>query len=243
MNKRLIIIGCPDKDIPGVKLDIENLENYFRSPLGGAWRDSEMAVRETPTVAWVEGQLEIARNADYSVIVYSGHGEYDTIKRKWVATMAGDADFEIDRFKIGPEKSLIIVDCCRTLRKLLKRAMDSVALAEHVEALNPAACRAHYEQCIRDAAPGFIALYAASPGQEAADSEVFGAAYLSALLQVAENWGAQNQRLAAIQRAMLSALDAHRGAKPIAESSSGYRQTPTHECSKTAPAFPFAVVA
>lgn len=50
-TRRALLIMSPEKDIPGVLIDRENWLNHLHSPTGGAWRDNEILVSNSPTSA------------------------------------------------------------------------------------------------------------------------------------------------------------------------------------------------
>ena len=94
MKRRALLIGAPgalgeDGYLPGVRRDLMNYHDFFVSPLGGAWRESEIQTLINPTRHQVREELGSLRTADYSIAIFSGHG-HDHRREGTIIALAND---------------------------------------------------------------------------------------------------------------------------------------------------------
>lgn len=240
MKRRALIIGSPDKDIPGVLDDMKNYRAFLKSFAGGAWFDQEIVTLESPTKPQLSAQIDLLKPADYSFLVFAGHGGYSAYQRATLLKLNSSTDISEDELKVGAPKRTVIIDACRVhidqqpLREIMKAAlaMDSYRSADSSRAL--------FERSIEACHPGLAVLYGCSIGEGAGETAGIGGRYSCALLETAEDWekGYYTQ-----QGAVLSVSDAHEKAATLVSQRSGGSQNPKGEFTRSLPRFPLAVKA
>lgn len=128
MERKLLLICNPGT--PGVNYvqhvpDILNrYKSFFKSPVGGYWSDREIC--EMPNgfdskaqVTWLAIQLaDLAKNYEYSTIVFVGHG--GNYINKDIIQLSGGGIVNVQDLIMAPGyehllKRTIIVDACRSL--------------------------------------------------------------------------------------------------------------------------------
>lgn len=238
MMRRALIIGSPDKDIPGVLDDMQNYRTFLKSFVGGAWFDQEIITLESPTKLQLSIQLELLKSADYSFLVFAGHGGYSAYQRATTLKLNPSTDISENDLKVGAPKRTVIIDACRVhidkqpLREAMKAAlaMDSYCSADQSRAL--------FERSIEASPPGLAVLYGCSIGEGAGETAGIGGRYSCALLEVAGDWANDYYT----QRGTtLSVSDAHEKAATLVSKRSGESQNPKGEFPRSLPRFPLAV--
>ena len=175
INKRKLLLLCnPGREedgnyVPAVISVLERYKNYFTSAVGGAWISSDQEelneIIEEPDGYDDEGEqtwlfmkiAEICRHADYSIIVFVGHGgAHDNMD--YVELSKGKV-IPISSFLApGPfganTKRTVIIDSCRTLigaepQKLIleQRSFSADGMLERD------LCREYYNRQIQDCEP------------------------------------------------------------------------------------------
>lgn len=180
MDKRILLIGNDD-GLPGVKVDLKNFKEYFKSDKGGSWYEHEIIEKLNPTKDSLIAELEQLKksNLDFLIIIFSGHGGQ---KRDTVLELNADGElFSESRFHGICSKQLQIFDCCRSY---LESVSESIELRAFNKAYSSTNSRAVYENRIRQAAPQEVRLYACAIGEVANDTSA-GGAYVKNLLSAA----------------------------------------------------------
>lgn len=245
MKRRALIICNPgevdEEDYcRGVYRDMANYKAFLCKPWGGAWLESEIQEMERPGVTKLREAIEDLNSADYTFIVYTGHGWHSThTNSTWLKLRTGEF-LDSCRLRTGARKQTLVLDCCRvpveeTISKQITNALEMrLAKAE----ASWANCRFRFDAGIERCAPGTIVLHACSHGETAGDHPRHGGRYSGSLIDEATEW-ADNEN--GIQ--LLSVVDAHQRASIRVIIRSGYRQNPDIALSATSPYFPFCVVA
>lgn len=241
MKRRALIIGSPDKDIPGVYDDMKNYRAFLKSFGGGAWYEQEIITLESPTTLQLNIQLELLKSADYSFLVFAGHGGYSEYRRATMLHLNPSTQINENDLKVGAPKRTVIFDACRVLidKKPLREAMaKSVIALDNYRSLDQS--RNLFERSIDDCHPGIAILYGCNIGESAGDIEGIGGRYSAALLEIASGWAnfGSNQVGTA-----LSISDAHNETAKLVSVRSGTTQNPKAEFPRTVPRFPLAVKA
>lgn len=240
MNRKALIIGSPDYKIPGVYADMENYRAYLKSFAGGAWYDREIETLESPTKSQLDAQLQLLKTADYSFLVFAGHGGYSQSRRTTLLRVNPTTDIDENELKIGAPKRTVILDACRVLiseAANLRKSLTMEALASFGYR-DPADTRRLFEQSINACYPGIAVMYGCSIGEGAGDIKDVGGRYSSTLIDEAYDWeeARQGQR-----NTVLTVSDAHDQATSLVSKRSGNTQNPKGEFPRTGPRFPFAV--
>lgn len=126
-NRKLLLLCNPGTQgvnyVPAVHTVLQRYNNYFMSEVGGAWDDGEILEEpqgydENSEVTWLAIQLKELALADYSMIVFVGHGGAyqgnDKIQLSQGKTI-DVTDFLAPQGMEGSIKRTVIVDACRSL--------------------------------------------------------------------------------------------------------------------------------
>lgn len=237
MTRKALIIGSPDAQIPGVYADMRNYRDFFKSPSGGGWYEHEITTLENPSASAVRECVRALQIADYSVVIFAGHGYYSAARRCTMVQLQSNIEMEEHELKIGAKKHTLIIDACRVVvdDRVLKKAMESVAILSARTSTNSS--RQVFDSAIARCAPGLATMYSCALNETAGDIKDVGGRYSSSLLQVSSEWAD------ASGVGVLSVSDAQERAIPLVQKQSGGRQNPTHDFPRTVPRFPFAVKA
>jgi len=237
MTRKALIIGGPDAQIPGVYADMKNYREFFKSSAGGAWYEHEITTLENPSTSAVRECIRTLQTADYSVVIFAGHGYYSTTRRCTMIQLKSNIEMEEHELKVGARKHTLIIDACRVVvdDRILKKAMESVAILS--ARASTSSSRQMFDSAIDRCAPGLATMYSCALNETAGDIKDVGGRYSSSLLQVGSDWAN------ASGVGVLSISDAQERAIPMVQKQSGGRQNPTHDFPRTVPRFPFAVKA
>ena len=240
MKRAALIIGSPDKSIPGVYDDMKNYRVFFKSFAGGAWLENEIVTLESPSKYQVQAQLEGMRFSDYSVVVFAGHGEYSARNQATMLHLNSNTLVEEHDLKIGAPRRTLIIDACRVLARdqVIERMMKAAIAMDSYE--DPQASRLLFEKSVAACHPGLAVLYSCSIGQGAGDIPGSGGRYSSALLQSGSEWASAGSTA---RGSALSVSDVQELIVPIVIKRSGGSQIPTSDIPRNVPRFPFAVKA
>ena len=243
MNRKALIIGSPDEKISGPKVDILNYRNFFLSPLGGAWEAGELVCLESPTKQQVDKHLLALKSADYSVVVFAGHGRHVSANSPPKILLQSDVEISSADLTVGAPKHTLILDCCRVHE--VEVIADSVLAKSEMlkRSLSTNQCRKYFDIWLDNCNPGIVVLYACGFNELANESSAQGGWYSSALMSVCKDWERESSINTSTDYSVLSVVGAHDRAKSLVERFSGNRQTPERANPRTAPYFPFAVIA
>jgi hypothetical protein len=225
MNKKLWIIANDD-GLPGVKKDILNIKDFFKSPFGGNWYESEIDEYVNYDKELIINRKRVlkAKHLDYLVIYFSGHGGWQR-ETNLTVNPKSEKIGESELLYIS-EKQLNIFDCCRCYSET-KMSMDSLVykIAERF-----GNTREKYEERIAQANDQQVTLYACKIGEFAHDQEI-GAVYTTNLLKAARELNGEEYKLVSLAHDEASNLmdDFNRG-KPTKD-----QQHPDHSYIKFNP--------
>lgn len=189
LKRKAIIIYMTDSGsgkLIGPKYDNKNIRNFLCSDLGGGWNDSEIVSLNNPTKNTILTKIDEAKSADYTFVVFSGHGEVKGYKPiQYLETM--DKNITVDDLivKSYSKKQTIIVDACREWNDKPSIKLQEI-LNESKNAIIPNS-RTLFENEIKKV-NGLNILYSSSLDQSSEDTDN-GGVFISELLQYAINWG------------------------------------------------------
>lgn len=240
VRRKALIVGCPDNAIPGVRVDMRNYREFFKSMSGGLWYEKEITTLESPTESDLQKALDALKNADYSIVVFAGHGAYVTSKRTTMLELRANVAVDEYVLKFGAPRHTVIIDACRKPVKetLLEEFRKSVLAMD--SASQPELSRYAFDSQVRKCTPDLAVMYACSIGQGAGDSALQGGTYSSALLSEARAWGSD---LTNRGKTVLSISEIHERAVPLVTRLRAGQQTPDAVFPRTVPRFPFATCA
>lgn len=238
MIRSALIIGSPDDQIQGVYDDMRNYRQFFESASGGSWYPHEITTLECPSSSQVKEHLANMKRADYSIVIFAGHGYYSSARRCTMLELRKNDHIEDYALKVGSPKHTLVIDACRVVvhDKILKATMES--FVSRSDTSGAAASRQQFESAVRASAFGLATMYSCSLNETAGDIAGTGGRYSSSLLETSKEWAASSPR-----DGVLSVSDAHDRAVGPTVLHSGGRQNPTGEFPRSIPRFPFAVKA
>jgi hypothetical protein len=239
MIRKALIIGGPDSQIPGVYDDMRNYRDFFKSSSGGGWYEHEITTLENPSSFQAREALKSLQNADYSIVVFAGHGYFSGAKGCTVVELKPDVEMEEHELKVGAKKHTLIIDACRVFvpAPVQKMVFDSLTTERFRAHASVSASRRLFEDILMRCAPGIAILYSCSVHETAGDIKGEGGRYSSALLKA----GVAGPASSSVD--FLSISDAHERAIPYVQKQSGNRQNPKGEFPRSIPRFPFSVKA
>lgn len=243
MKRKALIIGSPDDVIIGVHQDVINYRNFLLSPIGGYWRSDELIILENPNELAVISAMTNLKNADYSMAIFAGHGCQLNAHSPPTISIQPGVDISSGRLKSGAPKHTLILDCCRVHPKINLHLESMTKSASFAEQMNGSKCRTYYDLHISNCHEGTVVLYGCSDGELSGESSTEGGYYSSSLIQTAKSWGYGSQCGTSRNYDILSVVQAHHAASSMVRSRTSNEQNPTADYSRTAPHFPFAVVA
>lgn len=249
LTRKALIIGSPDEKIPGVKVDIENLKIYLKSPIGGYWRDNEITTLISPSKDVVSMQIDLLRTSDYSLIFFAGHGYHSVEKNRTIVHINSAEKLDTLELRKGAQKHTLILDCCRkpvVEQRLHKLAIESEsANFLQRQKLDAAQCRQYFEKRISECENGIVVMNACKIDETAGETESTGGYYTSSLIDSANEWA--RKQLASLDLSknysIFSTQECHNMAVEQVKLLSGNRQNPSFESPRTEKKFPFTVVA
>jgi len=173
--RKALIIGAPDvkPPLPGVIIDVNDIQNYLKSPTGGAWQESEIEVMMSPRAAEVEARLRLFRGKDYVLVTCSGHGAHldpDDINSTFMYLQEKET-MRIRDMNPGNLRFTIIADICREFVPVhLRAALEDMAKSMVLEsAPSWSEARRLYDMAIMANPEGGIIAYSCDINQTAAD--------------------------------------------------------------------------
>ena len=220
----------------GVNQDVTQYKRFFLSNAGGAWEPEEIEVLVCPYAFQVDTALEKLTSADYSMVVFCGHG----YSRKNGATMVElrtNCDYDSIKFNQGACKHTVILDCCRVVLEPIYESHQRYNFSnsiEHSTARNQA--RKKFDDAVQKCPTGLVVLYACNIGETAGDDEVKGGVYSYALRSAAIDWGKKNTGAETASVVLM-----HDTATQIVQQETGGHQNPKITKPRSTPYFPFCV--
>ncbi|MGY8666213.1 caspase family protein [Bradyrhizobium sp. UFLA05-109] len=248
MNRKALLIGSPgvkgsDSYLRGVARDLQNYDRFLRSPVGGAWKPEEILTLEDPPASQVQNEIRSLKSADYSFVLFSGHGYFSANPRSTIVCLRKDEEMDSAELRQGSPKHTLLLDCCRVVEREIL-AEDVLAKADKAsKRLNSSECRRYFDEAISKCSTGLIVLHACDVDEAAADDSRRGGYYAYSLLDSADSWAVSDTTDLSKSYRTLRTPRAHDLAAQVVMKLSGNRQNPQIEKPRTEPYFPFAIVA
>jgi hypothetical protein len=251
MNRKALIIGVPGDGVHnvrlgGVEVDLANYRQFLISPLGGAWKDSEIQILQNPTSGQLEQKLKELRTFDYALVTFSGHGGYNINTKSTHLELGPGIMFDSRLLKIGAPKQTVILDCCRERYEpplLAKASITLESLASVTRDLDPERCRKEFDSHLRKCIPATIVLHACSIDEGADDKGERGGLYSLSLIEAAEDFMSETSISSSVHSSVLDVPHAHSRAAEKVRHESDLRQKPAIDQPRISTYFPFAVIA
>ena len=243
MTRNVFIIAAPlspeqEPFYHGVKRDVKNFYNYFRSPMGGGFYPNEIKMLENTD--WPSLVVKMLLNrVDYSIVVFSGHG-FAGIPSCLTKLKINEKNTVsvLDIAKVNPaQKQLFIVDACRNyFSEKPKSSNEKSALEKNLDFssdLDIVSARTAFEKVAGHANDGLQVIYSCAPNESSKISEN-GSYFSKSLLESVKDWAEYRD----VNNVLLG-VGAHKMAKNYLRGITR-GQTPQIEFNKGAN-FPFAV--
>lgn len=241
MKRKMLIIANPGKVgsenyCEGVNRDVEQYSDFFISSSGGAWEPEEIKILVRPHSLQVDAALKELAIADYSMVVFCGHG-YSRKNGTTMVELQTDEDYDSTKFNQGACKHTVILDCCRvSYEPTYESAQKRYDLKASMGSPERNQARARFDRAVQDCPAGLVVLYACDIGESAEDNEVKGGIYSSALRSVAISWSKAN-----IGAGTASVVQMHNAAAKVVIQETGGHQNPKVIKPRSVPYFPFCV--
>lgn len=249
MNRRALIISNPGEPgaknyCAGVIKDVENFRSFLASPIGGYWGSNVVDHLDRRTEKEVKAALLNLKSADYSLIVFCGHGYYSKSTDSTILELKKGEELDSDELRGVTGKQTIILDCCRVIAEkiVLEDRILEAAFAKSVR-YDGDSCRKYYNEGINKCAPGVIVLNACAIGEKAGDDSERGGYYSYNLIRSARTWAEESTVDTSKSYRILSAPEAHELSSSRVTKRSNGAQHPQIEKPRSEPYFPLAIVA
>lgn len=192
MIRRALIIFCNNTEsgeLPGPNVDNSNLRNFLTSQIGGEWQSNEVLSLSNPTIREVRNAvIKFLNIADYSFVVFSGHGWINTDENNKQYLEVSDGDISINDIISYSTRQTIIIDACRgfisPLNESLSKGLGRAVISYSSTSIST---RQLFDSVVMRAEEGLTVLFSASENQSSIDSAK-GGAYIYSLLAVSRNW-------------------------------------------------------
>lgn len=243
MTRKMLIISNPgeigeENYCEGVNKDIKNYIQFFTSALGGGWYESEITYLERPYPSEVDAELQTMKTADYSVVIFCGHG--CSYKGETIIELRKGFDYRTSSFRASAGKRTVILDCCRVIAQEITTGLYELAhMNIQKRSMDKQKARRYYDEQLIKCAKGLVVMQACDIDETAGDDEKQGGYYSCSLIACAKDWGNQQNGFA---KDCMSVVACHNVARSRVQSLSGGNQNPQIEKPRSMPYYPFAVI-
>ncbi len=189
MTRTAILIGVPQAPstvyLKGVKQDLINYKEFLQTPLGGNWESTEIKIfYPKPTKKQIIDYLNVV-DADFTFLVFSGHGFIDVNEVTNVCLMDDDiTEYELET--ISPRQT-IILDSCRTPLEVIEEQIFMEKLAKAL-AIRGKSTRKIFDDAVFSCEKGTITVYSVGVNEEAGEHPSHGGYFTQSMLEAATNW-------------------------------------------------------
>lgn len=129
MKRKMLIIANPgeldaENYCEGVNQDVTRYHRFFTSIQGGAWKPDEIKTLIRPEPREVDLALSELKSADYSMVIFCGHG-YSRKNGTTMVELYKDCDYDSNNFKQGAARHTVILDCCRVVYEPVSESVSN----------------------------------------------------------------------------------------------------------------------
>lgn len=228
ISRRAIIIGNntgyrAPVFLKGVDKDLFNYNNFLRSDAGGAWLQSEIKILHNC------GRREIIStinkcNADYSFVVFSGHGFINS-KDGLTYVCVNNGYIDETELDTGINKQTLLLDCCREVSAGLGESFEKGDIIQKRQTIRKIfSPRRKFDRALELSGNGQFTGYACEVDETSGDNLTMGGIYSSALLKIGRLFGLRDQT----KRDWLPIRIAHNYAAKKISMNPFTNQTPSH---------------
>ena len=251
IRRKVLIISNPGEEnsedySKGVFVDVENYKKFLLSPLGGYWDASEIIYLNRPRKTFVDAYIKSIESADYTFIVYTGHGYYSEASGSTILNLRPGEKYDSLDLRSGQKamRRTIILDCCRKVtRHYLTEDEFLAKVARRRVTLNADECRRYFDEDIMKCGSGIVIGNSCSENEYSHDHPISGGYYSSSLLKTTNNWYENTNVNLSESYSCFSIVAAHNGALEFVKKLSGGTQNPEIAKPRSEPYFPFAIMA
>lgn len=190
ITRKAVLIGdngSPSNFLAGVEVDIRNYNDYLKSPIGGSWKDSEIALLVGKTGTEVKNYIS-GLTEDYVFVAYSGHGGYKRSSSSTVIELRGQDYPESILINTNCSWQLNILDTCRSIIKEQPLVKGFSALNESL-GTTTSDTSAFFLKAFADVEKGLMKIYSAGIGEAAVEEPNEGGLYTYNQLKVSIDFG------------------------------------------------------
>ena len=192
LSKFALIIGYPGEPgeenfCEGVYTDVETYERYLKSIHGGAWNDDEIHSELNISKRELKNWIIYLSNFDYSVIIFAGHGEFNSIQHQTEIQINKYESILENELISQTERQLIILDCCRIKsRSLVEDSVIKSFSIENSTQLDRDIYRAFFNTKLEKSVHDLIKVYSCNIDETARDLGRKGGLFSKLLIDSAE---------------------------------------------------------
>jgi|SRR5580704_11111609 hypothetical protein len=249
MRRHAIIISNPgtagtDDYLRGVPIDVQNYKSFLTGPTGGLRQPSEVEEMRCPRAYDIRRKMDSLLAQDYVFIVFTGHGWHSDDLDSTILQLCDGQEIDSAELRLAATKQTLILDCCRKRSKgpPLTEARDAMKFAKSGPTINPSECRKYYDKRIEDCPIGQVIMYSCGIDELSNEDDQRGGFYSYYLLEASREWVRNSTTDTSGDYSIRSVASAHDAAVPLVERR-GLGQTPHIEKPRTAPYYPFCIVA
>ena len=251
ITRRALLIANPGETgdenyYKGVYVDVRNFRHFLTSAHGGAWNDeTEIKVLQQPTKQELARPLIWCGLADYSFILFTGHGCYSKELQEPVLELRANVTIPLSDMLEPNTKRTVILDCCQKIQRtelqeavnFSKSAMDEARRREP----DRNKCRRLFDESIEATSASTVIPQSCSIDEYSTADEMRGSRYAASLIEAADRWASQQATESWLSHDTYSIVAAHNQATATTIRLSAGDQNPIISKAKTGPYFPFAV--
>lgn len=191
MKRQAILIGAPGQEntkkyLHGVEYDIKNYIKFLKSPTGGAWDKSEIIAIKNPDKNKLLNAISKV-NADYLLIVFSGHGAY-SLKGQTILAINRTECLTLNHLisKKVP-RQMLIIDACRSFVDSGISGFLGEELRSFPSRLLKTNARQLFDGYLSKCENGVVVCYSCSVGETSFDTND-GGYFTTSLLDTTKEW-------------------------------------------------------
>lgn len=238
MIRKALIIGGYDTKNVGVDADLKHYSSFLHSCYGGGWYESEVKILNSPSKFILNVAIAEVKQADFSFVVFTGHGGFNTKTQKLELDAGEDYFINYDKLCGLTTRQILITDCCRDhYQPKAKVCNESFQLnAFDSSAPNFNICRKKYTEAVLNGPRSQTSLYSCSDDEFSNGGPKKGGSYSFHLLNNATKWATHTSQQT------LDVTEAHALAeRSVTADPKNKAQNPDIHTPRTWNQFPFAV--
>lgn len=201
MKRRAILIEASDvrgqRDLPGARVDVENLDRFITSPAGGAWYPNEIKTLRKPSLTELKAEIKKAElEAEYLFISFAGHGFMKKPKpgafplpsvKESTYICLNDAQ-DVSLIHVNPTiKNFVLIDSCREYPEL-EKAQKFEHLARFLKEDLRDIARQIFDNAVRTAGSGQILAFSCGINESAEDDPNRGGYFTAGMIECAQSF-------------------------------------------------------